>query len=81
MKEKDLSIYDVWEAPNGNLFIKISDNYSIAIGPKGGHEPNNEWGDLKRTQYIKSNNITPVKKVGMLSFRESNIDKILEDDI
>ena len=39
MKEKDLEMYDIWESPNGNLFIKISDSYSIAIGPKGGHEP------------------------------------------
>ena len=81
MLEKDLKIYDIWESPNGNLFIKVSDNYSIAIGQRGSHEPNEEWGELKRTQYVKSNNITPVKKVGMLSFRESNIDKILEDYI
>lgn len=31
MIEKDLEIYDIWESPNGNLFIKISDNYSIGI--------------------------------------------------
>ena len=69
MIEKDLKIYDVWESPNGNLFIKISDNYSIAIGPKGNHEPNIEWGDLIRTQYVKSNNVTPVKKVGKIVFK------------
>ncbi len=66
--EKDLNIYDVWEAPNGNIFIKISNDYSIAIGPKGGHEPNEEWGDLKRTQYVKSSKITPVKKIGKITF-------------
>jgi len=63
MLEKDLEIYDIWESPNGNLFIKISDDYSIGIGPKGYHEPNEEWGELKRTQYVKSNNITHGKKV------------------
>jgi len=42
MIEKDLDIYDVWEAPNGNVFIKISNGYSIAIGPKGYHNPDNE---------------------------------------
>ena len=68
MIEKDLGIYDVWEAPSGNLFIKISDDYSIAIGVKGNHEPNEEWGDLKHTQYVKSNNITTVKKVGRIIF-------------
>lgn len=70
MLEKDLDVYDVWESPNGNLFIKISDDFSIAIGAKG-DEPSEEWGDLKRTQYVKSNNITPVKKVGRIIF-ESN---------
>jgi hypothetical protein len=68
MLEKDLEIYDIWESPNGNLFIKISDDYSIAIGTKEHHEPNEEGGELKRTQYVKSNNITPVKKVGRMVF-------------
>jgi hypothetical protein len=68
MIEKDLEIYDIWESPNGNLFIKISDDYSIAIGPKGNHAPTEDYGDLKRTQYVKSNNVTPVKKVGRMMF-------------
>ena len=37
--EKDLEIYDIWESPNGNLFIKISGDYSIGLGSKGNHEP------------------------------------------
>lgn len=45
MLEKDLDIYDIWQSPNGNLFIKISDDYSIGIGIKGHHEPNEEWGE------------------------------------
>ena len=68
MVEKDLEIYDIWKSPSGNLFIKISDDYSIAIGPKGQHDPIEEWGDLKRTQYVKSNNVTTVKKVGRMVF-------------
>lgn len=68
MLEKDLKIYDVWESPNGNLFIKISDDYSIGIGTKGHHEPNEEYGDLKRTQYVKSDSVTPVKRVGRMVF-------------
>lgn len=68
MIENDLEIYDIWESPNGNLFIKISDSYSIGIGKKDDHEPNEEWGELKQTQYVKSNNITPVKKVGRMVF-------------
>ena len=36
MKETELEIYDVFEAESGNLFIKISNDYSIAIGNIGG---------------------------------------------
>jgi hypothetical protein len=68
MIEKDLEIYDIWEAPNGNLFIKTSDEYSIAIGSKGNHVPSIECGELERTQYAKRNDFTPVKKVGRLVF-------------
>lgn len=68
MKENDLEIYDVWEAPTKNIFIKICDEYSIAIGCRGNHTPNIEWGALKTSQYIKANNITEVKKVGKLIF-------------
>lgn len=68
MLEKDLEIYDIWEAPSGNLFIKTCSEYSIAIGAKGAHRPNEADGELKRTQYVKSNNITPVKKVGSMKF-------------
>lgn len=68
MKEKDLEIYDIWEAPNGNLFIKISDSYSIAIGPKGEHEPIQEAGDFRRSQYAKSSDVVPVKKIGKIVF-------------
>ena len=65
--EKDLKIYDLWESPNGNLFLKVSEDYSIALGTKGYHKPN-EY-DLKGTQYIKSNGVTPAKKVGKLKFK------------
>lgn len=75
MLEKDLEIYDIWESPNENLFIKISDDYSIGIGKKGHHEPNEEWGELKRSQYIKSNEITPVKKVGRMIFDDMKYDE------
>jgi hypothetical protein len=64
--EKDLEIYDVWESPNGNLFIKLSENYSIAIGPPGKHDPNSEWGELETSQYVRASNIVPAKKVGSL---------------
>ena len=66
MKEKDLEIYDVWESPNENLFIKISENHSLAIGAKGYHDPNEN--DSTGSQYVKSNDIVPVKKVGRIIF-------------
>lgn len=68
MLEKELEIYDVWKAPNGNLFVKMTDDYSIAIGAKGDHGPTETWGELTRSQYVKSNNITKVKKVGKIVF-------------
>ena len=62
--EKDLEVYDVWESPNGNLFIKIHKEYSLAIGAKGFHKPTS----IKERPYVKANNITPVKKVGRINF-------------
>jgi len=31
-KEKDLNVLDLWKAPSGNLFLKINESYSIALG-------------------------------------------------
>lgn len=70
MIEKDLDIFDVWQSPCGNLFIKMSDNYSLAIGPEGQHEPNNTWGDLSRTQYVKKSDVVTVIKVGRVLFNQ-----------
>ena len=71
LKECDLNIYDVWESPNGNLFIKLTDEYSIAIGSKGNHQPNEDWGELKHSQFVKANNITTVKKVGTIKWQKN----------
>ena len=68
MLEKDLEVYDVWESPNGNLFIKVCDEFSIAIGVKGNHAPNIEWRELGRSQYVKSSDVVLVKKVGKILF-------------
>ena len=50
-------------------FIKVSEEYSLAIGSKGHHGPTEIGNDLNHTQYIKSNNITSVKKVGKIKFK------------
>ena len=68
--EKDLDIYDLWESPNGNLFLKMNDTHSIALGSKGNHELS-EW-DLKHSAYVKSSEITPVIKRGKLVFDSSD---------
>ena len=70
MVEKDLDIFDVWQSPSDNLFIKVSDNYSLAIGAKGQHAPDNTWGDLSRTQYVKKSDIVTVIKVGRVLFNQ-----------
>ena len=66
LREKDLDIYDVWESPNNNLFLKITDKYSLAIGPKGFHDPRQH--DLNGGLYVESNNVTPVKRIGGIIF-------------
>ena len=66
LKESDLDVYDVFESANGNMFIKITNKYSIAIGPRENHEPYDH--DLDSTQYIKGNDVHVVKKVGKLVF-------------
>ena len=68
MLEKDFEIFDVLEAPSGNLFIKVSDEYSLAIGSRYSPKPNIEWGELTRSQYVKRSEITPMIKVGRLVF-------------
>lgn len=73
LKEKDLEIYDVWESPNGNLFLKVSDDYSLALGTKGDHAPTKAWGDLEHTQYVKSSDVFPVVKVGRIVFDEDAV--------
>jgi hypothetical protein len=45
----------------------LTDDYSIAIGPKGYHGPL-EDRDLKKTQYVKADGLTPVKKIGKIVF-------------
>jgi len=72
MLEKDLEVYDVWESPNENLFIKMCDEYSIAIGRKGQHKPFGSE-ELRQTQYVKCSNIVSVKKVGKIVFDDQDI--------
>jgi hypothetical protein len=72
LKEKDLNIYDVWESPNGNLFLKVSEDYSLALGTKGDHAPSKTWGDLDHTQYVKSSDVFPVVMVGRLIFSDDD---------
>ena len=73
MKERDLEVYDVWEAPNGNLFIKMTDEYSLAIGQKGFHGPHELGGDLNMTQYVERGEFTEVKKIGRIVFEENKL--------
>jgi len=37
------------------------------LGPKGHHGPSEE--DLNHSQYVKSNDVSPVKKVGRIKFK------------
>ena len=64
-RENDLEIYDVWESPNGNHFLKMGGGYSLALGRKGFSEPVER--DLESCQFVKSHN-TRAKKVGKIIF-------------
>ena len=82
MLEKDLDIYDVWQAPNDNLFIKVSEEYSIAIGPKGHHAPSKTWNELSHSQYVKRGDVPVIKVgkviIGLKSERKEKLQKIKE---
>lgn len=64
--EKDLDILDLWESPNGNLFLKVNDNFSVALGQKGFFGPIEHYE--KGATFVLSDTVTPVKKVGKLIF-------------
>lgn len=66
MAKKELEILDIWKSPNGNLFIKVSHEYSIALGRKKNLEPCVR--DLETSQYVKTNPNVRAKKVGRLVF-------------
>lgn len=66
--ETTLEIYDVWESLNGNLWIKVSDDYSLAFGAKGSHEPSDHELALKGTPYRKKSKFDNPKKVGRIVF-------------
>jgi hypothetical protein len=61
--EADLEVYDLWQAPSGNLFLKVNEEYSIPIGTIGNHGPDEHNPVLR---FSPSNDVTPVKKVGRL---------------
>jgi hypothetical protein len=65
--EKDLKVFDVWESPNGNWFLKVDDNHSIALGSKGHHGPEYEG---EKPSYVKANDIVPVKKIGKIKIKK-----------
>lgn len=70
MKENEVEIYDVYKTSSGNLFIKLTPEYSIGIGAKEQHTPN-EF-DVKMSQFVKVTNIIDVEVVGKLQFDKKN---------
>jgi hypothetical protein len=65
--EDELDIYDIWQSSNGNLFIKLNAEYSIAIGQFGEHKPN--ACDLEGPQFVRTSN-SPARRVGKLKFKK-----------
>lgn len=66
VSEVDLDIFDVFKSDNGNLFIKMTNDYSLAIGPKGHHGP--YIGNDFSSSYVTINSVSAVKKVGRIVF-------------
>ncbi len=65
LKEKDLDVYDLWQSPNSNLFLKINENESLVLGPYKEHHSDTN-GRLTYFSTVQSNSITEVKHVGFL---------------
>ena len=63
--EKDIEIYDVWESTNGNVFIKVTEKYSLALGPKGQHEP---FSGEVNVPYVKQYDEGRATKIGKIVF-------------
>lgn len=64
--ETDLKPFDVYETPNGNTFLKLSDDRCIAIGKR--NEPFEfEDGDKLHTLPLNKDPLK-VKKVGKIVF-------------
>ena len=71
MKEKDLSVYDVYVTPNNQTFIKLSNDCSLSI--------NNDIEVNNISTYIKNDSNTVVKIIGKLYLNDNN-DNILSFD-
>ena len=71
-KEHNLKILDLWQSANGNLFLKITPEYSIALGGLNRHE---RIGDSDSFPVIKTNPIFDVVKVGRLKIKKRKLKK------
>lgn len=67
MLEKDLAINDIWESVNGNYFLKISDEYSLALGNMDLNKI--ELVDLLGCKLTPANDVSPVEKIGSIKIK------------
>ena len=68
--EKNLKNWDVYEAPNGNIFIKFGNTYAIAIGSLDIKEPEKSHGVLVLPCVLNSSDSLEVKKIGKLKLKK-----------
>lgn len=73
-KEFDLKVYDIFQTPYGNLFLKVDHQHSLPLGPYGHHGPSSDT-DLD-IPYMKINAIVDVIKVGELKFKKKFLKKL-----
>ena len=69
-KEHDLKVLDLWQSSNGNLFLKVNESHSIALGT---FESFNDIDTDEEFNAIKSNPITTVRKVGVLKINTKKL--------
>lgn len=89
MLEDDLQILDLWQSPNGNLFLKIDSEFSVVLGPAeclGEVDPREKNEMYPSRRLIPKNNVTPVVKVGRLcligkTIKDTSKSRITKEDL
>jgi hypothetical protein len=73
MIEQELKDLDLWQSPNGNLFLKMNSQFSIALGNINTFHQIGFHNESEKFSIVKSNPIIPVRKVGKLKINTKDL--------